>query len=150
MAQDLAKFLQTEVGGNPNKKAKIPELMEMIGGKQVIAVRGDGNCLPRSIKAALGDKTEEYDELRKQITEKWDLPGEAIYHMDETCIDGLAIQMVMRLLGVKTLNIFQCFDGAGRKTGWRTIEVKDLLVKEKAKCVNLITINGCHYAALIL
>lgn len=94
---------------------------------EIIIVPGDGNCLIRSIckyleshlinifgnittnLSIMGEKSniilpfeQNYDlkicELvRELIFTKWDYDSDIIYHMDENAIDGLAIQMVIRI-----------------------------------------------------
>jgi hypothetical protein len=130
-------------------------------------VRGDGRCLiramvtvleyyhPELIEQKLGElghaKPEEVEELIELLADligsTWEMfgyKGCAAYHMDETAIDGLAIDVLMRILGVSELKIFQFRDGADRKAGWRTKQIDS----EGCTC-RIATLNGCHYTAIL-
>jgi hypothetical protein len=132
-------------------------------------VRGDGRCLIRAlvvvvdshhpglIAERLGElgrsRPEETEELiillADLIPEMWDafgMKGCAAYHMDESAIDGLAVDVLMKILGVSELKIFQFRDGAGYEAGWRTKKVEI----EGDSCVcRIATLNGCHYTAIL-
>ena len=87
--------------------------------------------------------------IRALIEEKWFFKGEACYHMDDTAINGLAINMIMKILGIKKISIFHAFDELYNYVPtWRTIEQDDhfgvVLINE----INLFTTNGCHYGSL--
>ena len=151
----IFEYLDNEVGKNATKKKLFQSIVDDIysktGFSNIIRIKGDGNCLIRSILKyyeiklpnfynvvitnifIMADEdiilpcqlyefnlsTSEYEEkicqiIRKLIIKKWDYKGSAKYHMDINSIDGSAISMSMRLLGVGKLNIFQAFEGAGR------------------------------------
>lgn len=145
-------------------------------------VRGDGNCLTRAIicymrkhtpqifvniaislfqlcnRDIIIPDTDKYDDLivimiRELISKLWDYKESSIYHMDDNAIDGDAIRMVMRLLGLNMLHIYQAFDGADRKQGWRTIILNDserfFHDHTHGISVFLFTLNGCHYSTII-
>jgi hypothetical protein len=122
-------------------------LFEMAG-RDIIFPQFDGNRLTEDA----------YDDvvcgmIRELIVKKWDYKGDPVYHMNEEAIDGLAIHMVMRLLGVSKLSVYQAFDGAGRKHGWRdtTLGKDETLFHRDIQGITIIlmTLNGCHYTAIV-
>lgn len=158
-ALKLKEFLLREFGGNPQKACLIDMMMSEINATNAVPVRGDGNCLVRAIiVSALKLKkfdvdTFDYEQFREMIASCWAFKGEALYHMDETAIDGLAILMVMKLLRVKKLRVYQCFDGAGKTKGWREYDVSntgvlDIYDVDVTDVVEIMTVNGCHYTGL--
>lgn len=91
--------------------------------------------------------------IRELIEKRWDYKGSAMYHMDDNAIDGDAVRMVLRLMCVNDLNIFQAFDGADRKQGWRNIKLNssEKLFHDHTNGISvaLFTLNGCHYSAIV-
>lgn len=91
--------------------------------------------------------------IRELIVKKWDYKGETAYHMNGNAIDGLAIWMVMRLLGIAKLQIYQAYYGAGRDHGWRDIvfDPSNKLFHSDIQGISIIllTLNGCHYTAIV-
>lgn len=88
--------------------------------------------------------------IRNIVDKQWCFKGSAIYHMDANSIDGLAIEMVMKILKVSELKIYQAFDGSSRKYGWRTVST-DSFIGEfiEPVSVTIITMNGTHYNSLL-
>ena len=78
--------------------------------------------------------------------------GELIYHMNENAIDGLAIIMAMKLLHINKLNVYQAYDGADRKRGWRQYTTSKSFhnnIDVEPLEISIITLNGTHYNGLV-
>jgi len=91
-----------------------------------------------------------YNMTKSVVTKHWSLKGCSEYHMDANAMDGLCIEIILNIFNISKLKIYQAFDGAARKAGWREIKsskyVSDSLENIE---VSIFTFNGCHYAALV-
>ena len=180
----LLAYLEEEVGKNPSKKKSFDTILKSIrdAGLEgtIIRVRGDGNCLIRALLVDLVAKAKsitgnllaelclqngaeiivDFDAekicvlVRDLVSRLWAYKGGPEYHMNENAIDGLAVNMVMRLLGVTKLRIYQAFDGTDRKAGWRDIELdpkmEPLFTQDtKGVTAHIFTLDGRHYNGIL-
>ncbi len=89
--------------------------------------------------------------IRDTINKKWDYPGCPDYHMDDNAIDGLAREMLMRLLCVNELVIYSLKPGINES--YKKIIKIDAghFFKEITPWkIHLICAQGfCHFSSLV-
>lgn len=94
------------------------------------------------------------DQIRNHIYLKWDYKGNSEYHMDDRAVDGLAREMVMRLLGVEELVCYTLCPDKGdplkRKTATSPGKADLRTDIEHKWQVTLLSPSGyTHYCALL-
>lgn len=152
----------------------VQEIKNFCGKDSLITIRGDGNCLIRALFTYMEHNTPRIYQnnivdillmankdielshaddphtllceiVRDLVVKKWDLKGEHSHHMNENAIDGLAIEMVMRILGIDRLNIYQAYNGSDRQEGWRIITPSKKGFQNDNITAFIFTMNGTHY-----
>jgi hypothetical protein len=152
------------------------ENLNKLGFSRIIQVRGDGNCLIRSLLIYLKetrnpdifttillnnhidfDKILNFDLdhctncIREKVIRDWDLIigiGEWFYHMDDSAIDGLAREAVMSLLGIDKLTIYSLLPGSDEDSVKIIVTSKNFSGITKWHATLLCKTGFCHYSAL--
>lgn len=88
--------------------------------------------------------------IRGEIYKKWDYSGCPEYHMDENAIDGLARDMIMRLLCIEEMSVYSLNPGNEEYKKVYKVDNDKFIKKFSPWKVNLICAQGfCHYSAFV-